>query len=174
VQQTRRPKTPRIHLPHEINLDVIGRKAAMSHSTVSPQFNEPFLWAASATPCLCARRGRDSGQRSQTSSRPAQWRVPMFLLCKTNGIEHSLTKPNHPWTKAQVGRMNRTRKEATVQLPLRHAWSIQSAPPSIPHGCSFGKRLKVHKGLTSYEHICKLWTTQPYRFGLNSLTTLWD
>ena len=32
-----------------------------------------------------------------------------------HGIEHRLTKPNHPWTNGQVERMNRTLKEATVR-----------------------------------------------------------
>jgi transposase InsO family protein len=35
-------------------------------------------------------------------------------ICSTHGIEHRLTKPNHPWTKGQVERMNRTLKAATV------------------------------------------------------------
>ena len=39
----------------------------------------------------------------------ARWRVHMFdILCEANGIEHRLTKPNHPWTNGQVERMNRT------------------------------------------------------------------
>ena len=37
------------------------------------------------------------------------------MLCDANGIEHRLTKPNHPWTNGQVERMNRTLKEATAQ-----------------------------------------------------------
>ena len=37
------------------------------------------------------------------------------LACAQHRIEHRLTKPYHPWTKGQVERMNRTRKEATVQ-----------------------------------------------------------
>ncbi len=32
-----------------------------------------------------------------------------------SGIEHRLTKPNHPWTNGQVERMNRTIKDATVK-----------------------------------------------------------
>ena len=37
------------------------------------------------------------------------------IRCRENGIEHRLTKPNHPWTNGQVERMNRTLKEATVR-----------------------------------------------------------
>jgi transposase InsO family protein len=42
---------------------------------------------------------------------------PMRLdvICEDNGIEHRLTKPNHPWTNGQVDRMNRTIKEATAK-----------------------------------------------------------
>src|SRR6202795_4154822 len=45
----------------------------------------------------------------------ARYRVHRFdQICQANGIEHRLTKPNHPWTNGQVERMNRTIKEATV------------------------------------------------------------
>lgn len=37
------------------------------------------------------------------------------MICEANGIEHRLTKRNHPWTNGQVERMNRTIKEATVK-----------------------------------------------------------
>ena len=30
------------------------------------------------------------------------------MIFEANGIEHRLTKPNHPWTNGQVERMNRT------------------------------------------------------------------
>jgi len=36
-------------------------------------------------------------------------------VCSEHGIEHRLTKVNHPWTNGQVERMNRTIKEATVK-----------------------------------------------------------
>jgi hypothetical protein len=32
---------------------------------------------------------------------------------------------------------------------------------------NFAKRLKTLKGLTPYEYICKIWTTQPERFTIN-------
>ena len=34
---------------------------------------------------------------------------------------------------------------------------------------NFAKRLKILRGLTPYEQICKVWTTQPKRFRLNPL-----
>jgi len=36
-------------------------------------------------------------------------------ICAEHGIEHRLTKPNHPWTNGQVERMNRIIKDATVK-----------------------------------------------------------
>jgi transposase InsO family protein len=37
------------------------------------------------------------------------------MICEANGIEHQLTKPNHPWTNGLVEQMNRTIKDATVK-----------------------------------------------------------
>ena len=34
---------------------------------------------------------------------------------------------------------------------------------------NFAKRLKTLRGLTPYEHICKVWTMQPNRFRLDPL-----
>jgi transposase InsO family protein len=42
-------------------------------------------------------------------------------VCRANGIEQRLTKPNHPWTNSQVERMNRTIKETTVNRQSRPA-----------------------------------------------------
>jgi len=37
------------------------------------------------------------------------------VICRSNHIEHRLTKVKHPWTNGQVERMNRTIKSATTQ-----------------------------------------------------------
>ena len=101
----------------------------------------------------------------------ALWRGhPFDRACQRHGIEHRLTKPNHPWTNGQVERMNRTIKEATVQRyhydshqQLRHHLDDFVA------AYNFGRRLKTLKGLTPYEYICRIWTAQPERFNLNPL-----
>src|SRR5271156_5750395 len=50
---------------------------------------------------------------------------PFDRLCHAHGIEHRLTKPNHPCiyrggTNGQVERMNRTIKDATVKRYFYH------------------------------------------------------
>jgi transposase InsO family protein len=56
---------------------------------------------------------------------PAHYRVHRFdQICRANGIEHRLTKPDHPWTNGQVERMNRTLKEATVN---RYHYAVTSS-----------------------------------------------
>jgi transposase InsO family protein len=101
----------------------------------------------------------------------ALWRGHMFdLLCRQHGIEHRLTKPNHPWTNGQVERMNRTLKEATVN---RYHYESHAQLKQHLHAFlmayNFAKRLKTLRGLTPYEQICKVWTEQPMRFRLNPL-----
>jgi len=101
----------------------------------------------------------------------ALWRGHMFdLLCQQHSIEHRLTKPNHPWTNGQVERMNRTLKEATVN---RYHYDSHDGLKQHLHAFlmayNFAKRLKTLRGLTPYEHICKVWTEQPKRFKLNPL-----
>ena len=53
----------------------------------------------------------------QPRNRNTTWSRQMSfdMICEANDIEHRLTKPNYPWTKGQVERMNRTIKEATVK-----------------------------------------------------------
>ena len=68
----------------------------------------------------------------------ALWRGhPFDRACQRHGIEHRLTKPNHPWTNGQVERMNRTIKEATVHAITTTATSssgstsMTSSAPTI-------------------------------------------
>jgi transposase InsO family protein len=47
---------------------------------------------------------------------------PFEELCRANGIEHRLTKPNHPWTEGQVERMR----------ARRAGWSMKTVFPTPP------------------------------------------
>jgi transposase InsO family protein len=95
----------------------------------------------------------------------AEFGDPLGMRCRENGIEHRLTKPNHPWTNGQVERMNRTLKEATVKR-----YHYESHDQLCEHLASFlaaynfAKRLKTLRGLTPHEYICKIWNAEPDRF----------
>ena len=96
----------------------------------------------------------------------ATWRRhPFDRACQRHGIEHRLTKPNHPWTNGQVERMNRTLKEATVR---RYHYDthrqLKEHLAAFLDAYNFAKRLKTLRGLTPYEHICNAWADQPDRF----------
>ena len=52
---------------------------------------------------------------SQRTNPTTRYKLHMFHhIYREHGIEHHLTKPNHPYTNSQVERMNHTLKEATV------------------------------------------------------------
>lgn len=99
----------------------------------------------------------------------ARYRVHRFdQICRAHGIEHRLTRPNHPWTNGQVERMNRTIKDATVKRyhydshdQLRR--HLQLFIDAYNHA----RRLKTLRGLTPYEYIARIWTEQPQRFKID-------
>ena len=99
----------------------------------------------------------------------ARWRVHRFdQICRAQGIEHRLTKPNHPWTNGQVERMNRTLKDATVKR--YHYGShdqLKAHLAAFLDAYNFAKRLKTLRGLTPYEAICRAWSDDPDCFILN-------
>jgi transposase InsO family protein len=101
----------------------------------------------------------------------ARYRVHRFdQICSANGIEHRLTKPNHPWTNGQVERMNRTLKEATVKRYYYETHDqLRSHLADFVSAYNFARRLKILRGLTPYEHICQAWTKQPDRFILDPI-----
>ena len=118
--------------------------------------------------------------RNTILSRPMRF----DMICDANGIEHRLTKPNHPWseerqarvrgtvapTNGQVERMNRTIKDATVKR-----YHYDSHDQLLIHlsdfldAYNFARRLKTLSGLTPYEYICKIWTSEPDRFIVNPI-----
>ena len=66
--------------------------------------------------------------------------------------------------------MNRTIKEATVRRYYYDSHDgSRATSPTFLNAYNFAKRLKTLRGLTPFEHICKLWTEQPHRFRLNPI-----
>ncbi|EDQ03423.1 transposase (class I) [Sulfitobacter indolifex HEL-45] len=92
------------------------------------------------------------------------------MICEAIGIEHRLTKPNHPWTNGQVERMYRTIKEGTVKR-----FHYDSHDHLRTHLADFmatynsARRLKTISGFTSYKYICKIWTSVPDRLILDPI-----
>ena len=91
--------------------------------------------------------------------------APFDHICIQHGIEHRLTKVNHPWTNGQVERMNRTLKEATVG---RYHYTCHEELKKHLHAFlmayNFAGRLKTLKGTSPYEFIKKAWATEPKGF----------
>ena len=71
---------------------------------------------------------------------------------------------------SQVERMNRTIKEATVKrFHYESHDQLQTHLSDFMAGYNFARRLKTLNGLTPYEYICKIWTSEPDRFILNPI-----
>ena len=91
-------------------------------------------------------------------------------VCREHGIEHRLTKVRHPWTNGQVERMNRTIKEATVKrFHYDNHDQLRTHLDGFIAAYDFARRLKTLNGLTPYEYICKVWTSEPDRFIVNPI-----
>jgi transposase InsO family protein len=99
----------------------------------------------------------------------ATWRRHLFdRACQRYGIEHRLTKPNHPWTNGQVERMNRTLKEATVQRYYYDSHEqLRAHLTDFLAAYNFARQ--TLRGLTPHEYVCKIWTEDPHRFRLDPI-----
>lgn len=115
--------------------------------------------------------------RNRNTAYSRQMRFDM--ICEANGIEHRLTKPNHPWSSedqktvqwtvfprdGQVERMNRTIKDATVKR--FHYDSHDQFPGHLADfmaAYNFARRLKTLSSLTPNEYICKIWISESDSF----------
>ena len=67
-----------------------------------------------------------------------------------------------------MSQMASTIKEATVK---RYHYDSHRQLETHLHdfidAYNYGRRLKTLKGLTPFEYICKIWTTEPERFTIN-------
>ncbi len=89
-------------------------------------------------------------------------------ICHQHGIEHRLTKLNHPWTNGQVERMNRTIKDATVKrYHYETHRQLKEHLKLFLAAYNFAKRLKTLNGLTPYEFIVKCWQNEKERFRIS-------
>ena len=103
---------------------------------------------------------------------------PFDAACAEMGIEHRLTKPNHPWTNGQVERMNRTLKEATVatyHYDTEHAFRLHLY--AFLRAYNHARTLKALKWKTPAEKIQETFKKKPdifhsnphhYNLGLNT------
>jgi transposase InsO family protein len=95
------------------------------------------------------------------------WRI-FDRGCEEHGVEHRLTKANHPWTNGQVERMNRTIKEATVKRYHHDSHDQLSAHLQLfVDAYNHARRLKTLRGLTPHEFVCQVGTKEPDRFRLD-------
>jgi transposase InsO family protein len=88
--------------------------------------------------------------RNTIYSRPMR----IDMICEANGIEHRLTKPNHPWTNGQVERMNRTIKEATVKrFHYETHEQLRTHLTDFLVAYNFARRLKTLGGITPAQKL---------------------
>lgn len=101
------------------------------------------------------------------------------MICKANGIEHRLTKPNHPWSEedrpavrgtagprnGHVERMSRTIKDATKRYHDESHEQLRGHLELFVDAYNHARRLKTLKGLTAAQFKWK-----EDRSGPNSLT----
>jgi transposase InsO family protein len=75
-----------------------------------------------------------------------------------------------PWTNGQVERMNRTTKKASVKrFHYESHDQLRAHLADFMAAYNFARRLKTLSGLTPYEYIAKIWTSEPDRFIVNPI-----
>jgi transposase InsO family protein len=93
------------------------------------------------------------------------WRHIFDRVCAEHGLGHRFTKPAHPWTNGQVGRFNRTLKEATVQrYHYQTTAQLNDHLQAFLRAHNHGKRRKRVRGKTPHEFICQQWLLHPTIF----------
>ena len=98
------------------------------------------------------------------------------MICEANDIEHRLLKPNHLWTNDQAERMNRTIKEEATVKRFHHDshGQLRTHLADFMAAYNFARRLEALSGLTPYEYIAKIWTSEPDRSIVNPIHQMPD
>lgn len=79
-------------------------------------------------------------------------------------------KPNHLWTNGQIKRKNRTINDVTVKRYYYESHDqLRSHLADFLDAYNFARQLKTLNGLTPYENISKIWTSESGRFILNPI-----
>ena len=96
------------------------------------------------------------------------WNGRKHYGTSTSRLRHDHAR--HPWTNGQVERMNRTIKDATVKRYHYDSHNqLRSHLSDFLNAYNYARRLKTLSGLTPYEYIRKIWTSEPDRFILNPI-----
>ena len=75
-----------------------------------------------------------------------------------------------PPAKAGVERMNRTIKEATVKrFHDENHDQLRTHLADFMAAYNFARRLKKLSGLTPYQYIAKIWTSEPDQFSVDPI-----
>ncbi|MES1936331.1 IS481 family transposase [Salinisphaera hydrothermalis] len=103
--------------------------------------------------------------RYRDPNKPLNRRSRFDQRCVAHGIEHRLTRPNHPWTNGQVERMNQTLKAATIKrYHYADLEQLQSHLQTFLAAYNYAKKLKTLKGKTPAEFISAEWARDPQPF----------
>jgi hypothetical protein len=137
-----------------------------AHKTIAAQFLRNLI---AAVPYKIHTVLTDNGIQFTNRKRDQYAFQHIFArVCQEFGIDHRLTKTNHPWTNGQVERMNRTIKETTVKKYYYQTHQhLKGHLQAFLMAYNFAKRLKTLNGLTPYEYICHCWDKEPERFIMN-------
>jgi hypothetical protein len=95
---------------------------------------------------------------------------PFDRLCLLHGIEHRLTRPNHPLDQraSRAHEPNHQGRHRQAIL-LRHPQPTQSALERLPQSLQLRPKTQDPQRPHPYEYLCKLWTQTPDRFTLNPI-----
>lgn len=114
--------------------------------------------------------GIQFAEQSRNGNTAYSWQMRFDMICEANEIEHRLTKPKHPCNNGQVERMNRTIKDTTVKrFPYENHARLRTHIADFITAYNFACNLKPLSGVTPNEYICKIRTSEPDRFILNTI-----